>query len=89
MSAVHTNLLDSIHSYTRSHTPWLLDEHRMADGVTATGHRFGWRLFHYIAGGGLKAFGRSVRQEESDVKRNRFLIWAGVFAVLWLLLWIF
>lgn len=89
MSAVHTNLLGSIHSYTRSHTPWLLDETRITDGVTVTGHKFGWRLFHYISGGGLRAFGRSVRQEEADAKRNRFLMWSGVFAVVWLLLWIF
>jgi hypothetical protein len=89
MSSIHTNILGSIHSYTRSHTPWLLDENRSAFGQTSSGHKFGWRLFHYIAGGGMRAFGRSVRQEEADYKRNRFLIGAGVFAVVWLLLWIF
>ena len=88
MSGLHTNLLDSIHSYTRSHTPWLLDENREARGETSNGHKFGWRLFHYIAGGGLRAFGRSVRQEEIDARHNSFLAWAGVFAVVWLVLWI-
>ncbi|MBQ4385355.1 MAG: hypothetical protein II823_05480 [Kiritimatiellae bacterium] len=89
MSVVHTTILDSIHSYTRSHTPWVLDENRLAKGQTSTGCKFGWRLFHYISGGGMQAFGRSVRQEEIDLKRNRFLIGAGVFAFVWLMLWIF
>lgn len=88
MSHIHTNILDSIHSYTRSHTPWLLDENREASGQTSKGHKFGWRLFHYISGGGLKAFGRSVRQEELELRRNRFLIGAGVFAIVWFLIWI-
>ena len=89
MSVVHTTILDSIHSYTRSHTPWVLDENRMAKGQTSSGFKFGWRLFHYISGGGMQAFGRSVRQEEADIKQMRFLISAGAFGVVWLLLWIF
>ena len=89
MSVIHTTILDSIHSYTRSHTPWVLDENRMAKGQTSYGFKFGWRLFHYISGGGMQAFGRSVRQEEADFKRNRFLVWSGVFAVVWLVLWLF
>lgn len=89
MSSIHTNIVGSIHSYTRSHVPWTLDENRDACGETASGLKFGWRLFHYISGGGMRAFGRSVRQEEADIKRNRFLVFAGLFALMWLLLLVF
>ena len=89
MSAIHTSIAGSLHSYTRSHTPWLFDENREAKGETSSGKKFGWRLFHYIAGGGMRTFGRSVQQEEADAKRNRFLLWSGVFAVIWFLLLVF
>ena len=89
MSAIHTSIVGDAHAYTRSKVPWRLDTYRDAHGETSKGERFGWRLFHYISGGGMQAFGRSVRQEETDLKRNRFLIGAGVFAFVWLMLWIF
>jgi len=89
MSAIHTSTLGSVHEYTRSTTPWLLDENREASGETSDGKKFGWRLFHYISGGGMGAFGRSVKQEELDRKRNRFLVAAGVFGAIWLALLIF
>ena len=86
MSSIHTSTVGMAHEYTRSTTPWLLDENRDASGETMGGRKFGWRLFHYISGGGMRAFGRSVRQEETDRKRNRFLVAAGVFAAVWLAL---
>lgn len=86
MSAIHTRALGTAHEYTRSNTPWLLDENHEACGETTDGKKFGWRLFHYLSGGGMRAFGRSVRQEEIDLRRNRFLAAAGVFALLWLAL---
>jgi hypothetical protein len=66
--------------------PWRIDENRRAGAVTSRGKKFGWRLFHYLSGGGLRAFGRSVQQEEADVKRMRFLIASGVFGLIWLAL---
>ena len=86
MSGIHTTIVGDAHAYTRSRTPWLLDENREARGETTNGKKFGWKLFHYIAGGGMRAFGRSVRQEEIDAKQNRFLVAAGVFGVVWLAL---
>ena len=77
MSAIHISPVRSPHVYTRSPTPWKLDERdESADG----------RLYHYLSGGGMRAFGRSVRQEETDQKRNRFLVSAGVFGIAWLIL---
>lgn len=86
MSGIHTTIVGDAHAYTRSRTPWLLDENREARGETTNGKKFGWKLFHYIAGGGMRAFGRSVRQEEIDAKQNRFLVAAGVFGAVWLAL---
>ena len=51
--------------------------------------RRGWKLFHYISGGGMRTFGRTVQQEELNARQNRFLAAAGIAAALWLalLLW--
>lgn len=89
MSGLHTEFVTDAHAYTRSRTPWLLDENRAAHGETTTGLRFGWRLFHYIAGGGMRSFGRSVRQEERAARQNRFLVWSGLLFAAWLALLIF
>ena len=50
---------------------------------------FGWKLYHYISGGGMRTFGRTVQQEELNAKQNRFLLAAAAAAALWLalLLW--
>lgn len=74
--------------YTRSKAPWRIDAYKEAKGETTKGVKFGWRLFHYLSGGGMKVFGRTIKQEEADIKRNRFLVGAGIFAFIWFLLWI-
>ena len=70
---LHTAVVIDAHAYTRSKTPWLLESCRE-------------KLFRYLSGGGLCAFGRTVRQEESDAKRDRFLAAAAVAGVAWLVL---
>ena len=54
MSGIHTSVLRESHPYTRSESPWILEEHQSVYG----------KLIHYIAGGGMEAFGRTVKQEE-------------------------
>lgn len=90
MSGIRTSLVEDAHSYTRSSMPWRLEVEvdRAAQARTAKGKVFGWKLFHYISGGGMKTFGRSVRQEEADARRNRFLAAAGVVGALWLWFWL-
>lgn len=83
-NGVRTTLVEDAHAYTRSSMPWRLEVNTAARGQTTKGKVFGWKLFHYISGGGMKTFGRSVRQEESDARRNRFLAAAAVIGVLWL-----
>ena len=89
MSDIHTSLVGTLHSYTQSKVPWRLDEYRDAYGETSKGQRFGWKLFHYLSGGGMRTFGRTVQQEELGVRQTRFLVVAGVVAALWLALLVF
>lgn len=79
---------DSRRPYTKSKAPWLLGENRDAKGETSDGVKFGWKLFHYLSGGGLRDFGRTVKQEEADIRRTRFLVAMAVFAVVWFWMWI-
>lgn len=80
-----TSLVRDAHPYTRSKLPWKLESDRNVGGVNAKGIRFGWKLFHYISGGGMKAFGRTIQQEERRAKQNRFLVVASVMTMLWIL----
>ncbi len=83
MRDIHTAIVTDAHAYTRSKEPWRLEVYREAKGETSTGKKFGWRLFHYISGGGMRTFGRTVLQEERDARRTRFLVAAGVLGALW------
>lgn len=74
MAAIHTAVVGDAHAYTRSRSPWIMSEHRSVYG----------RLIHYLAGGGMGAFGRTVRQEEVLMRRRRFLACAAVIAAVWL-----
>ena len=76
------------HAYTRSKSPWLLDAYRDAHGETTKGKKFGWKLFHCLSGGGMRTFGRTVAQEEADIKRTRFLVASGVMGLVWFIFWI-
>ena len=47
------SVLSSRHAYTRSRTPWILADYRGVYG----------KLLHYLSGGGMSTFGRTIRQE--------------------------
>jgi len=79
MSGLHTSVRGDAHAYTRSKSPWILSEHASAYG----------KLIHYLSGGGMKAFGRTIRQEEIRRRHVGFWIVVAAFASLWTLFWIF
>jgi len=81
---IHISPVKPAHGYTSSSSPWLFDVNTEAKGETTTGKKFGWKLFHYISGGGMRMFGRTVEQEEADIRQNRFFATMGVLFVLWL-----
>lgn len=76
---IPTTIKGDAHAYTRSSTPWILEEHKSAYG----------KLIHYLSGGGMQAFGRTVRQEE--IRRRHIGTWIafGVFLALWLAFLVF
>lgn len=79
MSNIHTEVVSDAHAYTHSPVPWEMGEYRSSYG----------KLIHYLSGGGMRTFGRTVRQEETRIRQNRFLAVAAVLFVLWFLFLIF
>ena len=77
------------HAYTQSKSSWLLDRTVDASSRTKRGDDRGWRLFHYLSGGGIREFGRSVQQEEADLNRGSFLWKAAILGLIWFIFWIF
>lgn len=79
MCQIHTSIVKDAHAYTRSKVPWILDDYRAIYG----------RLIHYISGGGMRTFGRTVRQEEVRLRQIRFVIVMAFLAALWTLFLVF
>ena len=79
MRRLHTEIVGDAHAYTRSDVPWAIAHPK-------TPHD---RMIHYISGGGMRVFGRTIRQEEVRRKQIRFLCGAAVLAAVWLLLLVF
>jgi len=73
MSGVHTTLVTDAHGYTREPEPWIMDEHKSVYG----------KLIHYLAGGGMRTFGRTVSQEIVRRRQRRFLVAFAILAALW------
>jgi len=76
--------------YAYRHAPvdWRMDVCRETRAVNERGDVYNWQLFHYLAGGGIGAFGRTLKQDISSRRQNRFLAISGVLAALWAILWI-
>jgi len=79
MSGLHTSIRGDAHAYTRSKIPWVLSEHDSVYG----------KLIHYLSGGGMRAFGRTIRQEEIHRRHIGFWIVVAVLMLLWTFFWLF
>ena len=79
MGKVHTEIVGDAHAYTRSDVPWAITTSRTAHD----------RMVNYISGGGMRIFGRTVRQEETKRRQLRFLAVAGVLIAFWFVLLVF
>ena len=79
MGGVHTEIVGDAHAYTRSGVPWAMSTSQTEQD----------KLVNYISGGGMRIFGRTVRQEEVRRRQLRFLAVSAVLAVLWFLLLVF
>ena len=79
MGRVSTEIVGDAHAYTRSDVPWSILTAKSARG----------KLIDYISGGGMRTFGRTVRQEEVRRKQLRFLAVAAALVTVWFLLLVF
>ena len=79
-NGLHTTPVGDAHAYTRSDSPWILQSNQVAEHG---------RLMHFLSGGGMRAFGRTVKQEETRRRHRRFWIGAAAFAAVWLAFFIF
>ena len=74
MSQIHTSVVRDAHAYTRDESPWILEEYQSVYG----------KLIHYLSGGGMTTFGRTVGQERVRRRHRRFLAWSALVGVAWL-----
>ena len=79
MSKIPTEFVGDAHAYTRSDVSWSVPTEK-------SGRE---RIYDFISGGGMRTFGRTVRQEEVRLKRMRFLALSAVLAAVWLFLLVF
>lgn len=85
MKRIPASMVTDADASKRLETPWTVASDPPSAGETATGRKFGGRLIRYLCGGGLKTFGRTVEQEERDLRQTRFLAVFAVLVVLWTL----
>ncbi|MGN0832782.1 MAG: hypothetical protein ACI4RD_03930 [Kiritimatiellia bacterium] len=74
MKSLTPSAVESAHAYTRSKVPWIITVSETAYG----------KMINYLSGGGMRTFGRTVRQEEIRRRQLRFLLVSAGFVVLWL-----
>ena len=79
MERVRTEFVGDAHAYTRSEVPWAIPAGRPRRS----------RLIDFISGGGMRTFGRTVRQEEVRRRQLRFLVVSAALGMAWLLLLVF
>jgi len=89
MAAVRTSLVKREHAWTGADVPWRLDTDDAPTPDAPEAERVRWRLFRYLSGGGLSACGTSSARALVCRRQGRFLTFAGVLAVLWIVFWIF
>ena len=88
MAAVRTSLVTRKHAWTGADVPWYLDPESAPPADAPEAAREHWRLFHLLSGGGLSACGVSSERALVSRRQGRFLLFAGVLAVLWIVFWI-
>ena len=86
MAALRTSLVKRRHAYTSADIPWALDVDVGDDADAEDVMRHGrWRLFHYLSGGGMSAFGRPSGRELQLRRQNRFLWVVAALAAVWVI----
>jgi len=84
MAALRTSLVKRRHAWTAEDQPWDIDVEDESVAALPVAHRAGWRLFHYLSGGGMRAFAKSSLRGRASRRQTRFLRLVAVLAALWL-----
>jgi hypothetical protein len=66
------------HERESDKVPWIL-----VDDLSMKG-----RLVHYLSGGGMRTFGRTLSQDVARRRHRRFMFVSAAIAVSWLVLWL-
>ena len=74
MKSLTPSALESAHAYTRSKVPWIITVSETAYG----------KMINYLSGGGMRTFGRTIRQQKAARQHLRFWTLSAVLAALWL-----
>jgi hypothetical protein len=85
MAALRTALVKRRHAYTGADIPWRMDADHPSEDLSPDSRRARWRLFHYLSGGGMRAFGRPSGREVLRRRQGRFLWVTSAVAALWTL----
>lgn len=83
MAALRMPLVRRRHAWTGADLPWSIDVEDESVAALPAARRAGWRLFHYLSGGGLRAFAGSAARDVAVRRQTRFLWCAGGLAALW------
>ena len=86
MSGIRISVVEDAHAYTRSPIPWQIDTDHAARERAMQGKRFGWKLFHYISGGGMRSFRRTLEEDGRSRRQTRFLVFSAALLVAWIVL---
>jgi len=84
MAALRTTLVRRRHSWTGEELPWNIDVEDESVAALPSERRAGWRLFHYLSGGGMRAVATSAVQEIVSRRQTRFLWLSAALFVVWL-----
>jgi len=84
MAALRTELVKRRHAYTSTDIPWAMDVDAFMGEKPVGSDQVHWRLFRYLSGGGMRAFGRPSGRELLVRRQTRFLWLAGALAVCWI-----
>lgn len=85
MAALRTSLVRKRRSWADEDLPWNIDVEDESVAALSSEHRAGWRLFHYLSGGGMRAFASSAAREVVSRRQTRFLWFSIVLMVFWLI----
>lgn len=74
------------HAWTGLDVPWRIDVGDDARAALPAERRAGWRLLHYLSGGGIRAFAGSLAREAASRRQTRFLWFMVGVGLVWLAL---